>query len=251
VPWNDLAALEAAITRCGDRLAGAIAEPVLGSGGLVEPAPGFLAALCDRVRGAGGLVVFDEVMTGFRVARGGAQERYGVIPDVTTLGKIVGGGFALSAFGGSREVMRLEAENKVVHGGTYTGSPVVLAASSAVLRKLAAEPELYDVLEARSALLAAGIEEAMSRAGVEGHVRRVASMLQPILSARPEEEPRSVGEVAVLQDPDRYARFCDGLEEAGVYSHRYALGRWFVSLAHEESDLDETLAAVESALAGL
>ena len=147
--------------------------------------------------------------------------------------------------------MRWEADNRVVHGGTFTGSPLGLAASVAVLRRIAAEPHLYDVLEEQSALLAAGIEEAFASAGVEGHVRRVGSMLQPFLAARPDDDPRDVNEAAALQPVDRYLAFCDGLEARGVYAHRYALGRWFVSLAHGPEEIEATLAAVRGAVEDL
>jgi glutamate-1-semialdehyde 2,1-aminomutase len=247
VAWNDAGALAEAIEAAGDRLAAVICEVVPGSGGLVEPRPGFLEQLAQMTRATGGLVVFDEVMTGFRLAPGGAQERYGVVPDITALGKVVGGGMAVAAFGGSCEIMRLEAENTVVHGGTYTGSPLGLAASAAVLRQVADRPDLYDELDAASAEIAAGIEDAFTRAGVDGHVRRVGSMLQPFLRPRPEVEPRDVGEAARLQSADRYLAFCDALERRGVYAHRYPLGRWFVSTAHGADEIEATRAAVNRA----
>ena len=249
VPWNDAEAFSEAIEAAGDRLAAVICEVVPGSGGVLEPRPGFLEQLVSATREAGALVNFDEVMTGFRLAAGGAQERYGITPDITTLGKVIGGGMAVAAFGGSGELMRWEAENRVVHGGTYTGSPLGLAAAAAVLRRIVAEPGLYDELEERSALLADGIEDAFADAGVEGHVRRIGSMLQPFLAARPDDEPRDVNEAAALQPTDRYLAFCDGLEARGVYAHRYALGRWFVSLAHGSEEIEATLRAVRGAAA--
>ncbi|MDH4177921.1 MAG: aminotransferase class III-fold pyridoxal phosphate-dependent enzyme [Thermoleophilia bacterium] len=248
LPFNDLAALRSAIAEAGERLAGVILEPAAGSGGLMRPTPAFLDALLAEVRAAGGLVILDEVMTGFRLAPGGAQELLGVTPDVTVLGKIVGGGFGLAAFGGSRELMRLEAENRVVHGGTTSGSPVALAASRAVLTRLHGEPELYEGLEATSASLADGLERAFADAGVAGHVRRVGSMLQPFFSERPDAEPGSLAEVAALQDDGLFLAFCDALEARGVIGHRYPLGRWFVSLAHTPADVEETVAAVGDAL---
>jgi len=193
-------------------------------------------------------VIFDEVMTGFRLAAGGAQERYGVTPDITALGKVIGGGMSVAAFGGSRELMLWEADNRVVHGGTYTGSPLGLAASVAVLSRIAAEPGLYDDLERRSAMLADGTEAIFDSAGLDGHVRRVGSMLQPFLAARPTEPPHDVNEAAALQPTDRYLTFCDGLEARGVYAHRYALGRWFVSLAHGPAEIEQTLEAVRGAV---
>ncbi|MFN8224563.1 MAG: aminotransferase class III-fold pyridoxal phosphate-dependent enzyme [Gaiellales bacterium] len=249
VPWNDPAALDEAIVEIGDQLAGSLCEVVAGSGGLVEPAPGYLEHLCKAVRGAGGLVAFDEVMTGFRLAAGGAQERFGVVPDVTVLGKIIGGGFALAAFGGPTEVMRVEAENRVVHGGTYTGSPVALAAAAAVLERIRDDADLYPGLEARSARLAAGIESAFGEHGIVGHVRRVGSMLQPFLSPRSAEPPRTPAEAAARQDATGYSPLCDALEAHGVYAHRYPLGRWFVSTAHDDAIVDETLERVVAAVA--
>jgi glutamate-1-semialdehyde 2,1-aminomutase len=249
VPFNDVEALREAIATAGDRLAGVILEPAAGSGGLIRPAAAFLEALLADVRAAGGLVVFDEVMTGFRLAPGGAQELLGVTPDVTVLGKIIGGGLGLAAFGGPRELMRLEAENRVVHGGTTTGSPVALAASRSILARLHDQPELYETLETTSAALADGIERTFAEAGVAGHVRRVGSMLQPFFSPRPDTEPLTLAEVAALQDDERFVAFCDALEGCGVIGHRYPLGRWFVSLAHSPADVDETVAAVRAALA--
>jgi glutamate-1-semialdehyde 2,1-aminomutase len=247
VPWNDAAALDEALAAAGGRVAAAICEIVPGSGGVLEPRPGFLDHLCSHVRAAGGLVVFDEVMTGFRLAPGGAQERYGVTADITTLGKVLGGGMSVAAFGASRELMRWEAENRVVHGGTTTGSPIGLAASRAVLQRIHDDPDLYATLDARSARLATGIESAFAAAGISGHVRRVGSMLQPFLAARPADEPADVNEAVALQHAERYVAFCDALEDNGVYVHRYVLGRWFVSLAHGDGEVDETLRAATAA----
>jgi glutamate-1-semialdehyde 2,1-aminomutase len=251
VPWNDPRALDEALDAAGGRLAAVIFEVVPGSGGVLEPRSGFLQHLCASVRAAGALVIVDEVMTGFRLAPGGAQERYGVCADITTLGKVVGGGMSVAAFGGSRELMRWEAENRVVHGGTTVGSPLGLAASRAVLQRIADDPGVFEVLEARSARLAAGIEQGLAAAGVDGHVRRVGSMLQPFLAARPEVDPRDVNEAAALQLAERYLTYCNYLEERGVYAHRYALGRWFVSLAHGDPEIDATIEAAAGAAAAL
>ncbi len=248
LPFNDLDVLREAVAAAGDRLAGAILEPVAGSGGLIRPTAEFLDGLLTEVRAAGGLVILDEVMTGFRLAPGGAQQAMGVVPDITVLGKIIGGGLGLAAFGGSRELMRIEAENRVVHGGTTTGSPIALSAARAILTRLHDEPALYADLESTSAALAEGLEGALAATGVAGHVRRAGSMLQPYFTPRPEAEPLTVGAVDRLQDPHRFARFCDALEAHGVLGHRYALGRWFVSLAHTRADVDETVAAVRHAL---
>ena len=144
--------------------------------------------------------------------------------------------------------MRVEAENRVVHGGTYTGSPVALAAAAAVLTRVRDDAGLYDALDVSSARLAGGIEAAFADAGIEGHVRRVGSMLQPFLRPRPPEEPRTTADAAQLQDDDGYGALCDALEQHGVYAHRYPLGRWFVSTAHDGAIVDETLTRVAAAV---
>lgn len=247
VPWNDLHAVEAAIEAAGSRFAGVICEPLNAAYGLIPPLPGFLEKLAECVRAAGGLVIFDEVMVGFRLAPGGAQEFYGVRPDITTLGKIIGGGFALAAFGGSREVMRLEAENRVVHGGTYTGSPVALAAAKAVLTRIVEDPGLYGRLEAVSERLAGEMDEAFRSAGLAAHVRRTGSLLQPVFSKRPEVDPTCAEDLAPMQNEALYRSFCDVLEAEGVYCNRYSLGRWFLSTAHTDQDISSTIRAIRTA----
>ena len=147
--------------------------------------------------------------------------------------------------------MLVEAENRVVHGGTYTGSPVALAAAAAVLGRISAEPGLYADLERCSARLADGLEAAFAAAGLEGHVRRIGSMLQPFTTARPEREPRTPSDAVLLQDEARYAQLCDALERHGIYAHRYGLGRWFVSTAHDDAVVEETLDRVGRAVADI
>jgi glutamate-1-semialdehyde 2,1-aminomutase len=188
------------------------------------------------------------VLTGFRVAPGGAQALYGVRPDLTVLGKILGGGFALAAFGGPRELMKPVAEGRVVHGGTYTGSPTVLAAARAVLDRLEEEgPALYAMLEQRTEALARGLEAAMRAAGLIGHVRRAASMLLPVLGVARSEEARSWQDLAALQDAARYRRFCEILVRHGIFAHRFPLGRWFLSTAHDERILQESIDRIAQA----
>lgn len=247
-PFNDLEAVEACLEARGPDIAAILVEPVLGSGGLLQPAPGFLQglrALADRY---GALLIFDEVLTGFRVSPGGAQALYGVRPDLTVLGKILGGGFALAAFGGPRELMQPVAEGRVVHGGTYTGSPTVLAAARAVLDRLAREgPALYRTLTERTERLARGIEAAMRAAGVVGHARRIASMLLPIFGSPSSDGARTYRDLAALQDAARYRRFCELLVRYGVFAHRFPFGRWFLSAAHTEEILEESLHRIAQA----
>lgn len=241
-PFNDLEAVRACMEAHGREIAAILVEPVLGSGGLLTPAPGFLEGLRALADRWGALLIFDEVLTGFRVAPGGAQALYGVRPDLTVLGKILGGGFALAAFGGPRELMRPVAEGRVVHGGTYTGSPTVLAAARAVLDRLREEGAvLYAALAERTERLAQGIESAMRAAGLVGHVRRIASMLLPVFGAAGSEGARTYRELAALQDAPRYRRFCELLVPHGVFAHRFPLGRWFLSTAHTEEIVEESL----------
>ena len=252
VPWNDEVALAEAIDAAGDRLAAVICEVVPGSGGVLEPRPGYLERLLRQRGAAGALVIFDEVMTGFRLAPGGAQERYGVTPDITALGKVIGGGMSVAAFGGSRELMRVGGRQprrprRHVHGLAARACRVGCR-SLADRRRARALRRARDSARRRWQM---GSKDIFAAAGIDGHVRRVGSMLQPFLAARPDEEPRDVNEAAALQPAERYLAFCDGLEARGVYAHRYALGRWFVSLAHGPAEIEQTLDAVRGAVEDL
>lgn len=247
-PFNDLEAVQACFEAHGREIAVILVEPVLGSGGLLSPVPGFLEGLRTLADRWGALLVFDEVLTGFRLSIGGAQALYGVRPDLTVLGKILGGGFALAAFGGARELMRPVAEGRVVHGGTYTGSPTVLAAARSVLDHLAHEgPSLYHRLAEQTERLAQGIESAMQAAGLIGHVRRIASMLLPVFGTPRSDHARTWRDIAALQDAVRYRRFCELLIQHGVFAHRFPLGRWFLSVAHTEEILEESMDRIAQA----
>ena len=233
VPYNDLAAAEAAL----EGAAAMIVEPVAGNMGVVPPAPGYLAGLreaCDR---AGALLILDEVMTGFRVARGGAQERYAVRSHLTCLGKVIGGGLPVGAFGGSREVMReLAPEGPCYQAGTLSGNPLATAAGLAALAELA-DPAVYERLEATGAAL----EELLSSCGAPVVVNRVGSMLTPFFQQGPVVDYAS----ATRSDTEAYGGFARGLLDAGVYPPPSQFEAWFVSAAHGP----EQLAATERALA--
>ena len=229
-PYNDLAAVEAV---ADSSLAAVLVEPVAGNMGVGPPEPGFLAglrALCDRV---GALLVFDEVITGFRIARGGAQERFGVSADLTILGKIVGGGLPVGAFGGRRDVMeRLAPAGDVYQAGTLSGNPLATAAGLSVLRRLR-DPAVYEELERRGARLEAGLREA------GGCVQRVGAMLTCFQQAGP---VRDLAE-ARASDTDRYAAVFRGLLERGVYIAPAQYEAMFVSLAHGDEEIDRTVDA--------
>jgi glutamate-1-semialdehyde 2,1-aminomutase len=244
VPFNDLAAVKAALEAHPGRVAALIVEPVAGNMGVVPPAPGFLAGLRDLCTRHGALLVFDEVITGFRVAWGGAQARYGVRPDLTCLGKIIGGGLPVGAYGGSRELMAHVAPlGQVYQAGTLSGNPLAVAAGLAALRAL--EPgDAYERLERLGARMESGIAEAARATGVPVTVNRVGSMLTAFFTDSPVTDYAS----AKRADTARYARFFHGMLERGVFLAPSQFEAAFVSLAHRDEDLDEAARACRQAL---
>ena len=220
-PYNDVIAAAQAVERYGEGLAAIIVEPVAGNMGVVPPADGFLEALRALSDASGALLIFDEVITGFRVARGGAQERFGVKPDLTILGKIVGGGVPLAAFGGRADAMeRLAPGGDVYQAGTLSGNPLATAAGLSVLRRLR-DPNVYEELEERSARLEQGLRPF-------GHVQRVGAML-------------------TLFRPG-FDELFRGLVERGVYVAPSQYEAMFVSLAHGDEEIERTIEAVRGAL---
>jgi len=231
-PYNDLDAVAEAVLRYGEGLAAIIVEPVAGNMGVVPPAPGFLQALRDLCDASGAQLVFDEVITGFRVARGGAQEVYGVMPDLTVLGKIVGGGLPLAAFGGRADAMELLAPaGPVYQAGTLSGNPLATAAGLAVLPRLR-DPQVYVELERKAARLADGLAQV-------GRVQRVGAMLTLFQT----DEPVRNFDDAQQCDTDRYAGLFRHLLDNGIYVAPSQFEAMFVSLAHSDEDIDRTIAA--------
>jgi glutamate-1-semialdehyde 2,1-aminomutase len=232
-PYNDVDAVAAAAARYGEGLACIIVEPVAGNMGVVPPEHGFLETLRLLCDASGALLVFDEVITGFRVARGGAQERYGVRPDLTILGKIVGGGLPLAAFGGRADLMaELAPAGEVYQAGTLSGNPLATAAGLSVLRRLR-DPAVYDGLEQRGARLERGLAPF-------GRVQRVGAMAT--LFCR--EEPVRRFEDAAACDTERYAALFRYLLSRGVYVAPSQFEALFVSLAHGDDEIDRTIDAV-------
>ena len=231
-PYNDAEAVAAAVMRYGEGLAAVVVEPVAGNMGVIPPEPGFLEllrALCDA---SGALLVFDEVISGFRVARGGAQELYGIRPDLTVLGKIVGGGLPLAAFGGRADAMDLLAPSGPVYqAGTLSGNPLATAAGLSVLRRLR-DHAVYDELERKSARLAGGL-------AAFGVVQRVGAMLTLFQT----DTPVRNFEDAQQCDTDRYAELFRHLLAHGIYVAPSQFEAMFVSLAHTDDDIDRTIAA--------
>jgi len=231
-PYNDLDAVAEAVLRYGEGLAAIIVEPVAGNMGVVPPAQGFLQALRDLCDASGALLVFDEVITGFRVARGGAQELYGVRPDLTVLGKIVGGGLPLAAFGGRADALDLLAPSGPVYqAGTLSGNPLATAAGVSVLRRLR-DPRVYAELERLSARLGDGL-------AAFGVVQRVGAMLTLFQSERP---VRNFDD-AQQCDTERYGALFRHLLGNGIYIAPSQFEAMFVSLAHSDEDIDRTIAA--------
>jgi glutamate-1-semialdehyde 2,1-aminomutase len=232
-PFNDVDLAAAAVAQYGEGLAAIVVEPVAGNMGVVPPADDFLPALRRLCDASGALLVFDEVITGFRVARGGAQERYGVTPDLTTLGKIVGGGLPLAAFGGRAEIMdRLAPSGDVYQAGTLSGNPLATAAGLAVLRRLG-DASVYDELERRGARLEAGL-------AAHGRVQRVGAMATLFMS----DEPVGDFDDAQRCDTERYGALFRHLLERGIYVAPSQFEAMFVSLAHGDEEIDRTIEAV-------
>ena len=231
--YNDVDAAASTVAEYGEGLAAVIVEPVAGNMGVVPPEPGFLQALRRLCDASGALLVFDEVITGFRVARGGAQQLYGVIPDVTILGKIAGGGLPLAAFGGRAEIMdRLAPSGDVYQAGTLSGNPLATAAGLAVLRRLR-DPRVYEELERRGARLEAGLAP-------YGHLQRVGAMATLFMLDQP---VRNFDE-AQRADTERYASLFRHLLGRGIYIAPSQFEGMFVSLAHGDEEIDRTIEAV-------
>jgi glutamate-1-semialdehyde 2,1-aminomutase len=243
--YNDPAALEDAFARDGRRIAAVIIEPVVGNMGCVLPSAGFIETLRELTSKHGALLIFDEVMTGFRVAYGGAQSLLGVQPDLTTLGKIIGGGLPVGAYGGKAEIMdHVLPAGKVFQAGTLSGNPLATAAGIATL-KILRDTDPYPRLERISARLARGLEAAAKAAGVPCHLGRCGSMMTLFFSARGVTD----WDTAAQCDTGRYARYFWGMIHRGVYPPCSQFEALFVSAAHTEADVDAILAAAGQSLA--
>lgn len=242
---NDPEALEEVFAARGDEIAALIIEPVAGNMGCVPPAPGWLEKARQLTSKHGSVLVFDEVMCGFRVAFGGAQSRYGVTPDMTCLAKVVGGGLPLGAYGGRREIMeRVAPLGPVSQAGTLSGNPLAVAAGLKTL-ELLAEPTVFDRLEAAGLEVATLLEEGAQAAGVPCTVQRVGSMVTPFFT----DHPVVSFDDAKKADTERFGRFHQALIERGVHWPPSQFEAGFVSLAHDEDALTRTRSAVREAFA--
>jgi glutamate-1-semialdehyde 2,1-aminomutase len=247
LPYNDLDAVAAALQAESDEVAAIIVEPVAGNMGVVPPADGFLQGLRDLCDRYGVVLFFDEVITGFRVALGGAQERYGVTPDLTTLGKIIGGGFPVGAFGGKREIMQqLAPIGPVYQAGTLSGNPIAMVAGLALLGELS-RPGVYDELERKGARLEAGLRAAVAGAGVEAFLTRVGSMACMFFTAETVHDWPS----AATSDTMRYGEYFRGMLDRGIVLAPSQFEATFVGMSHSDEDIDAMTAAAAEVLAEL
>lgn len=237
-PYNDPDAVEKVFETHGEQIAAVIVEPIAGNMGVVPPMDNFLSGLSDIAHAHGALLIFDEVITGFRVAWGGAQAIYGVKPDLTCLGKIVGGGLPVGAYGGRREIMEMVAPlGPVYQAGTLSGNPLAMAAGIATLDAIAATPMAYDQLEARGAQLSQGLVDAALQVRIPLTVNRAGSLLTAFFTSERVSDYAS----AKQADTRRYGRFFHAMLDRGVYIAPSQFEALFISLAHSRTDISKTI----------
>lgn len=243
VPYNDLEAVERAFAAHPDQIAGVIVEPVAGNMGVVPPQPGFLEGLRRLTQENGALLIFDEVMTGFRVAYGGAQSLYGIQPDLTTLGKVIGGGLPVGAYAGRREIMEMVAPaGPMYQAGTLSGNPLAMTAGIETLKVLR-EPGVFEEIERKTATLADGIGQAAREADVPIFQTRVGTMFCTFFTSDPVTDYAS----AKKADTARFGRFFRAMLEQGVYLAPSQFEAGFMSLAHSDEDIERTVEATAQA----
>ncbi len=241
--YNDLESVKNLFTQYPDQIAAVIVEPIAGNMGLVPPAEGFLAGLREITKEHGALLIFDEVISGFRASYGGAQKVYDIMPDLTCLGKIIGGGLPVGAYGGRREIMEQVAPvGPVYQAGTLSGNPVAMAAGIATLKELA-QPGVYEAVEAKAKTLAVGLQVAAEEAGVKVAINQSASLLTVFFTA----EKVDSYVAAMKSDTSKFKVFFQSMLNQGIYLPPSQFECWFVSLAHSDADLDKTIAAAKQA----
>ncbi|QTA78886.1 Glutamate-1-semialdehyde 2,1-aminomutase [Desulfonema limicola] len=244
LPYNDIEAVKSVMDKKGDKIACIIVEPVAGNMGCVPPVPGFLEALREQTQKHGSLLIFDEVMTGFRVAHGGAQALYNITPDLTCLAKIIGGGLPVGAYGGRRDIMeKIAPQGPVYQAGTLSGNPLAMAAGVATL-KLLKEPGFYEALEEKAKRLAIGLQGAAVVAGIPAFFTRAGSMLGMFFTDR---EVKNFDD-AKTSNLEMFTAYYKGMREKGIYLAPSQFEAGFVSSAHTNEDIDETVRAAAEVL---
>jgi glutamate-1-semialdehyde 2,1-aminomutase len=243
LPYNDAPAVREAFDRRAGDIACVVVEPIAANMGVVPPAPGFLDGLRDACDASGTLLVFDEVITGFRVGAGGAQALYGVRPDLTILGKVMGGGFPCAAVGGRRDLMeQLAPVGPVYQAGTLSGNPVAVAAGLAALELIEAE-DPYPSIRSRAARLAEGLREAFADAGVASVVNEEGGLLSVFFTERPVTDLAGARQA----DHERFARFFHAMLSSGIAIAPSGYEAWFPSAAHTDEDVERTVRAAKDA----
>ncbi|WP_461828911.1 glutamate-1-semialdehyde 2,1-aminomutase [Aquifex sp.] len=244
LPYNDIDAVREAFEKYGKDIACVIVEPVAGNMGVVVPQKEFLKELRRLTKENGSLLIFDEVITGFRLSKGGAQERFGIEPDITCLGKILGGGLPVGAYGGRREIMeRVAPEGDIYQAGTLAGNPLAMVAGTETLKELR-DKEPYDELEARTKKLAIGVSKILEEKGIPHRINRIASMMTVFFT---DKEVKDF-ETAKSSDTELFAKFFRALLEEGVLIPPSQFEAWFLTTAHEDEDIDEALDKIREAV---
>lgn len=245
--YNDLESVEKLFNKNGENIAAIILEPVAGNMGVVLPGPGFLKGLRELSHKYGAVLIFDEVITGFRLARGGAQEYFGITPDLTTLGKIIGGGLPIGAYGGKKEIMEMLApKGSVYQAGTLSGNPLSMAAGFAMLNELNENPEIYDELERKAAIFEKGIKDNLEKTGVKAVVNRAGSMMTLFFNEI--EGPIRSFEDAMQSDTEKYAGYFKLSLQNGIYLAPSQFECTFISRAHSEENISKAIIANLEAL---
>lgn len=247
--FNDISSVEKLFEQAGQEIAAVIIEPVAGNMGVVPPADGFLQALRDLTTSHGAVLIFDEVMTGFRVAAGGAQQRFGITPDLTTMGKVIGGGLPVGAYGGKKEIMsQVAPEGPVYQAGTLSGNPLAVAAGLAMLETINSNSDFYKELEKKSEQFADGLVANAKEAGIKTVLNRVGSMMTVFFT---EADEVSTYAHAAKSDTEKYGRSFWAHLKRGMYTAPSQFEALFISMAHTQADLDRALEINREALRSL
>jgi glutamate-1-semialdehyde 2,1-aminomutase len=248
-PFNDLEVIEKTIRDRHFEIAAVLIEPALANCGVIPPMEGYLEGLRRITEQYGVLLIFDEVMTGFRIAPGGAQEYYNIKPDISTFAKAIGAGFPVACFGGTKEVMEIEAKNEVMHGGTYTASPLVLAAADAVLQRIERDKEtMYPRLFELSGRLRDGLVRVIRDAGFHCIGQGVGPLFQVFIGNKDIDQLYNYRDTMDYVRNDIYSAFHAEMQKRGIYCHPSVFERWFMSTEHTDQEIDDTIAAAEESI---
>ncbi len=248
-PFNDLEVIEKTIRERHFEIAAVLIEPALANCGVIPPVEGYLEGLRKITEQYGVLLIFDEVMTGFRIAPGGAQEYYNIKPDISTFAKVIGGGFPVACFGGTKEVMEIEAKNEVMHGGTYTASPLALAAADAVLKRIERDKEtMYPRLFELSERLCNGLVRVIREAGFHCFGQGIGPLFQVFIGNSDIDRLYNYRDTVGYVRDDIFSAFHEEMQKRGIYFHPGQFERWFLSTEHTDQDIDDTIAAADESI---